>query len=335
MTAPPDLAPLATADPPAQAATRNAYGEALLELGQSHPQVVVLDADLSGSTKTKAFGKAHPDRFFNMGVAEANMIGVAAGLASQGKIAFASSFAMFATGKAFEQIRQSVCVPELDVKVCATHAGLTVGEDGKSHQMLEDVTIMRVLPHMKVIVPADAVEARQCVLAAVDIPGPVYVRLSRASTPVVFADTYRFRFGRAAVLREGRDLAIVAMGVTVAAAMAAAELLAADGLQARVINMSTISPLDRDAVAAAARECGALLTVEEHQQNGGLGDAVAQAVVHTHPVPMDMIGMDGSFGQSGTGDELLAHYGMDAPGIARRAKALMERKRSTPNGVGV
>ena len=254
------------------------------------------------------------------------MIGVAAGLASQGKVAFASSFAMFATGKAFEQIRQSVCVPELDVKICATHAGLTVGEDGKSHQMLEDVTIMRVLPHMSVIVPADAVEAHQAVLAAAEIAGPVYVRLSRASTPVVFAESYRFEFGKAALLREGRDLAIVAMGVTVAAAMGAAELLAADGVQARVINMSTISPLDEDSIATAARDCGAILTAEEHQQSGGLGDAVAQTVVKHHPVPMDMLGMDGAFGQSGTGDELLAHYGLDAAGIARRAKALFERK---------
>ena len=333
MTAPPDLAPLATASPPAKAATRNAYGEALLELGKSNPDVVVLDADLSGSTKTKAFGKAHPERFFNIGVAEANMIGVAAGLASQGKVAFASSFAMFAAGKAFEQIRQSVCVPELDVKICATHAGLTVGEDGKSHQMLEDVTIMRVLPHMNVIVPADAVEAHQAVLAAAQIAGPVYVRLSRASTPVVFAESYRFEFGKAALLREGRDLAIVAMGVTVAAAMGAAELLAADGVQARVINMSTISPLDEGAIAAAARDCGAILTAEEHQQNGGLGDAVAQAVVKHHPVPMDMLGMDGAFGQSGTGDELLAHYGLDAAGIARRAKALLDRKATASTGV--
>ncbi|MEE2939748.1 MAG: transketolase family protein [Planctomycetota bacterium] len=333
MTVPPDLAPLATAAPPAKAATRNAYGEALLELGASNPDVVVLDADLSGSTKTKAFGQAHPERFFNIGVAEANMIGVAAGLAAQGKVAFASSFAMFATGKAFEQIRQSVCVPELDVKICATHAGLTVGEDGKSHQMLEDVTIMRVLPHMSVIVPADAIEAHQAVLAAAQVPGPVYVRLSRASTPVVFAESYRFEFGKAALLREGRDIAIVAMGVTVAAAMGAAELLAADGVQARVINMSTVSPLDEDAIAAAARDCGAIVTAEEHQQNGGLGDAVAQAVVKHHPVPMDMLGMDGAFGQSGTGDELLAHYGLDAAGIARRTKALLDRKAAVTTGV--
>jgi len=328
MIATPELAPLFDGVEARKAATRNAYGEALLELGASNPDVVVLDADLSGSTKTKAFGKAHPDRFFNMGVAEANMIGVAAGLASQGKVAFASSFAMFATGKAFEQIRQSVCVPELNVKICATHAGLTVGEDGKSHQMLEDVTIMRVIPGMQVIVPADAVGARQPVLAAAEIPGPVYVRLSRASTPIVFSEDYRFEFGKAAMLREGGDLAIVAMGVTVAAAIEAADILSGMGIEARVLNMSTISPLDRDAIASAARDCGAILTAEEHQENGGLGEAVAQAVVGTHPVPMEMCGMSGSFGQSGTGDELLAHYGLDAAGLVARAQELLKRKQA-------
>lgn len=333
MSAPPDLAPLSAESPPKKVATRNAYGEALLELGAKNPDVVVLDADLSGSTKTKAFGKAHPDRFFNMGVAEANMIGVAAGLASQGKIAFASSFAMFATGKAYEQIRQSVCVPDLNVKICATHAGLTVGEDGKSHQMLEDVTLMRVIPNMKVMVPADSVEARQCIHAAAEMDGPVYVRLSRASTPVVFAENYKFQFGKAAMLREGRDVAIVCMGVTVAASMEAAERLAQDGIQARVINMATVKPLDHDAIAAAARDCGAVLTAEEHQQNGGLGDAVAQSVVLSHPVPMAMCAMDDAFGQSGTGDELLAHYGLDATGIAARAKELMHRKAKTAGSV--
>lgn len=325
MSAPPLLAPLSTAEPK-KVATRNAYGEALLELGQSNPNVVVLDADLSGSTKTKAFGKAHPDRFFNMGVAEANMIGVAAGLASQGKTAFASSFAMFATGKAYEQIRQSVCVPNLNVKVCATHAGLTVGEDGKSHQMLEDVTLMRVIPNMQVMVPADAVEARQCIHAAAEIDGPVYVRLSRGATPIVFAENYEFVFGKAAQLREGTDLAIIAMGVTVAPAMEAAEALASEGIQARVLNMSTIKPLDVEAIAKAARDCGAIMTAEEHQENGGLGDAVAQAVVLHHPVPMAMCAMHDQFGQSGTGDELLAHYRLSAPGLTATAKELMKRK---------
>ncbi|MFT5732579.1 MAG: transketolase [Planctomycetota bacterium] len=325
MSAPPNLAPLSTAEPK-KVATRNAYGEALLELGEANPKVVVLDADLSGSTKTKAFGKAYPNRFFNMGVAEANMIGVAAGLASQGMISFASSFAMFATGKAFEQIRQSVCVPNLNVKICATHAGLTVGEDGKSHQMLEDVTLMRVIPNMQVMVPADAVEARQCVLAAAKIEGPVYVRLSRGATPIIFADSYEFVFGKASRLREGCDLAIIAMGVTVAAAMEAAEALAKDGIQARVINMSTIKPLDVEAVADAARDCGAIMTAEEHQENGGLGDAVAQAVALNHPVPMKMCAMHDQFGQSGTGDQLLAHYGLDAAGLTASAKQLMQRK---------
>ncbi|QDV09690.1 1-deoxy-D-xylulose-5-phosphate synthase [Planctomycetes bacterium Poly30] len=325
MSAPPLLAPLATGEPKNEA-TRNAYGNALLELGEANPEIVVLDADLSGSTKTKAFSKAYPKRFFNMGVAEANMIGVAAGLASQGLTAFASSFAMFATGKAYEQIRQSVCVPNLNVKVCATHAGLTVGEDGKSHQMLEDVTLMRVIPNMKVMVPADAVEARQCIHAAAKIEGPVYVRLSRASTPIVFADSYEFVFGKAALLREGTDLAIIAMGVTVAPAMEAAEALAREGIQARVLNMSTIKPLDVEAITRAASDCGAILTVEEHQENGGLGDAVAQAVVLNHPVPMKMCAMHDQFGQSGTGDELLAHYGLHAAGITASAKELMKRK---------
>ncbi|MEM9803475.1 MAG: transketolase C-terminal domain-containing protein [Planctomycetota bacterium] len=326
MIAPQELAPLLATGEPKKVATRNAYGEALLDLGTSRDDVVVLDADLSGSTKTKAFSKAHPERFFNIGVAEANMIGIAAGLASQGKVVFASSFAMFATGKAFEQIRQSVCVPDLDVKICATHAGLTVGEDGKSHQMLEDVTLMRVLPNMKVIVPADAVEARQAVHAAAEMPGPVYVRLSRAATPVVFADEYEFRLGKAAHLREGTDIAIVAAGVTVAPALAAAEALASEGVEARVLNMATIKPIDEAAIEAAARECGAILTAEEHQENGGLGEAVAQVVVRTHPVPMEMVGMHGAFGQSGKGDELLAHYGMDAAGIADRARELVRRK---------
>ena len=254
------------------------------------------------------------------------MIGVAAGLASQGKVAFASSFAMFATGKAFEQIRQSVCVPELDVKICATHAGLTVGEDGKSHQMLEDVTIMRVLPHMSVIVPADAVEARQAVLAAAEIAGPVYVRLSRASTPVVFADSYRFEFGKAALLREGRDLAIVAMGVTVAAASAPRTPRRRRRAGARHQHVDHLAPR-RGFDRRCGRDCGAILTAEEHQQSGGLGDAVAQAVVKHHPVPMDMLGMDGAFGQSGTGDELLAHYGLDAAGIAARQGPLRTQVR--------
>ncbi len=325
MAPPPTTAPLASGER-ARIATRNAYGEALLELGREREDVVVLDADLSGSTKTKAFGQTFPERFYNLGVAEANMMGTAAGLAAMGKTVFASSFAMFAAGKAWEQVRQSICVPELNVKICATHAGLTVGEDGKSHQMLEDLALMRVLPHMRVIVPADAVEARQAVRAAAETPGPVYVRLSRAATPVVFGEGYRFELGRGALLRQGSDLAIAACGVEVAEALEAAELLATRGIEARVLDLATIDPLDEELVEAAAAECGALLTVEEHQIRGGLGDAVAQALGRRHPVPLELAGMDDSFGQSGTAAELLAHYGLDAAGIAARAERLIERK---------
>ena len=320
-----ELAPLATGETQ-KVATRQAYGEALLELGNQHQDIVVLDADLSGSTKTGMFAKAHPGRFYNCGVAEANMAGTAAGLACTGRKAFMSSFAMFAAGKAWEQLRQSVCVPELDVKVCASHAGLTVGEDGKSHQMLEDITLMRVLPNMKVLVPADAVEAREAVRVAYETPGPVYVRLSRASTPVVFADEYRLELGKGALLREGSDVCIAACGVEVAEALGAADLLAADGIEARVINLASIDPIDADLIADSAARCGAILTAEEHQIRGGLGDAVAQVIVRSCPVPMDMAGMDGEFGQTGTAAQLLAHYGLDAASLAQRAKALVQRK---------
>jgi transketolase len=322
----PELAPLATG-PVKSVATRNAYGEALLALGKERDDVLVLEADLSGSTKTKAFGKAFPDRFFNIGVAEANMMGTAAGLASQGFTVFASSFAMFATGKAWEQVRQSICVPDLDVKIAATHAGLTVGEDGKSHQMLEDVTLMRVLPHMKVLVACDAVEAAQCVRVAAATPGPVYLRFSRANTPVVFDASYRFQLGKGAVLRDGGDLAIATNGVTTAAALEAAERLAKKGIEARVLALASVVPLDEELVLAAARDCGALLTVEEHQVNGALGSAIAELVSEHHPVPVLRHGMRGEFGQSGTAEELLAHYGLDAAGIERQAHVLLERKK--------
>ena len=319
------LAPLAGPDA-GQIATREAYGQALLELGALREDVVVLDADLSGSTKTKAFSKAHPDRFFNIGVAEANMMGMAAGLAAMGKTVYASSFAMFAAGKPWEQIRQSICVPRLAVKICATHAGLTVGEDGKSHQMLEDVSLMRVLPHMTVIIPADGVEARQAVLAAADHDGPVYVRLSRATTPIVFGQDYKFEIGRGAILREGGDVALVANGIEVAQTLEAARLLAAEGIEARVIDMATADPLDEELLLEAARECGAILTVEEHQVNGGLGEAIAGLMARHRPVPMELMGMQGEFGQSGTASQLIQHYGLDGASIAERARRLIDRK---------
>jgi len=313
--------------PPIQkAATRDAYGEALVEAGGRYPEIIVLDADLSGSTRTKAFSKAFPERFFNMGVAEANMTGTAAGLAASGKTVFISSFAMFAAGKAWEQVRQSVCVPNLNVKICATHAGLTVGEDGKSHQMLEDLALMRVLPHMTVVVPADGVEAWRAIEAAATHRGPMYVRLSRAKTPIVMDADYRFEIGKGAVLREGTDLAIVACGVEVSAALDAAELLAADGIQARVINMATIKPIDADLLEKAARECGAILTAEEHQAAGGLGSAVCEVIAAVHPVPVEVVGVGDSFGESGTSDELLQRFGLDAASLAERARGLQRRK---------
>ncbi|MFT4648149.1 MAG: transketolase [Glaciecola sp.] len=320
------LAPLACDSPVKNVATRDAYGSALLDLGAKREDIIVLDADLSGSTKTKAFAKAYPTRFFNQGVAEANMMGTAAGLAAMGYTVFASSFAMFAAGKPWEQIRQSICVPELSVKICATHAGLTVGEDGKSHQMLEDITLMRVLPFMRVIVPADAVEAAAAVRTAAETDGPFYIRLSRASTPVIFSDDYQFKIGKGAILREGSDICIAACGVCVAPALQAAEQLSELGIQARVINLATIDPIDADLILDSAEHCGAILTVEEHQIRGGLGDAVAQAVVHGKPVPMAMLGMNNSFGQSGTAEQLLAHYGLDAPAIVARSQELLQRK---------
>lgn len=315
-----------------RAATRDAYGEALAELGSHNPDVVVLDADLSGSTRTKVFAQAHPERFFNFGVAECNMMGTAAGLASMGKVVFASSFAMFAAGKAWEPIRQSICIPCLDVKICATHAGLTVGEDGKSHQMLEDLALMRVLPNMTVIVPADATEARQATRAAATHSGPVYVRLSRAKTPTVLGDDYQFEVGKGCVLRDGTDLALVACGVEVSAALEAAELLASEGIQARVINMATIKPLDGALIERAARECGAILTAEEHQVTGGLGGAVAEHLAQSFPVPIDIVGVEDRFGESGGADELLAKYGLDAASLARRARGLMKKKRDLMQG---
>jgi transketolase len=306
-------------------ATREAYGLSLAELGGEREDIVVLDADLSGSTRTKYFAKAYPERFFNCGVAEANMIGVAAGLAAMGKTVFASSFAIFATGKAWEQIRQSVCVPELNVKICATHAGLTVGEDGKSHQMLEDIALMRVLPHMTVLVPADATEAAAAVRAAADHEGPVYIRLSRAATPVLFPEDHPFAIGKGHVLHDGTDLAIITCGVEVAESLQAAQQLEASGVSVRVIDMPSIKPIDADLVVAAASECGAILTVEEHQICGGLGDAVGEVVGARCPVLLEKLGVRNIFGQSGTPSQLLAHYGLDAGSIAGKAREMIAR----------
>lgn len=311
---------------PVKVATRESYGKALAELGAERPDIVVLDADLSGSTKTRLFAQRFPERFFNMGVAEANMIGTAAGLASTGLTVFASSFAMFAVGKAYEQIRQELALPVSNVKICASHAGVTTGEDGASHQMLEDYAIMRVLPNMRVIVPADGNEAEQVIRAVADSPGPAYVRLSRLATPNFLPDDYRFELGRIATLRDGGDVTLCATGVCVIHAMQAAETLAGEGIDARVLNVSSIKPLDVPTLVTAARETGAVLTVEEHQKAGGMGSAVAEALVDHHPVPMARLGMQDRFGESGNGAQLLEHFGLTAPAIADAARALLQRK---------
>lgn len=308
-------------------ATRESYGKALAELGALRDDVIVLDADLSGSTKTGVFAKQFPERFFNMGVAEANMIGTAAGLAHTGLTVFASSFAMFAVGKAYEQVRQEVALPNVSVKICASHAGVTTGEDGASHQMLEDLAIMRVLPNMRVIVPADGNEAEQAVRAVAETPGPFYVRLSRMKTPLFLPEGYRFEIGKAAVLREGSDVTLIGTGVTTHQCALAADALKEQGIAARVLNMATIKPLDEAAVVAAAEETGAIVTVEEHQRVGGLGGAVCEVLAETRPCPVTRIGMRDRFGESGPGGELLEHFGLTAPSIAAAATALLEKTR--------
>ncbi len=308
-------------------ATRESYGKALAEIGALRTDVIVLDADLSGSTKTNVFAKQFPERFFNMGVAEANMIGTASGLAHTGLTVFASSFAMFAVGKAFEQVRQEVALPNVSVKICASHAGVTTGEDGASHQMLEDLAIMRVLPNMTVIVPADGNEAEQAVRAAAETSGPFYVRLSRMKTPLFLPSDYRFEIGKAAKLRDGNDITLIGTGVTAYQCVLAGEQLAAQGTSARVLNMATIKPLDVEAVVAAARETGGIVTVEEHQRAGGLGSAVCEVVAESHPCNVTRLGMQDRFGESGPGDQLLEHFGLTAPAIVAAANTLLEKNR--------
>lgn len=308
-------------------ATRNAYGKALVELGEKNPRVVVLDADLSKSTKTAGFGAKFPERFFDLGIAEQNMIGTAAGLAAAGKIAFASSFAVFATGRVYDQIRNSIAYPRLNVKIAATHAGLTVGEDGASHQMVEDIALMRCLPNMTVLVPADAVETRAAVLAAAEMDGPVYIRLGRPGVPVLH-DPHKFTFtiGRAIKMREGTDVAILACGIMVSAALAAAEQLATRGIAALVLDVSTIKPLDVAAVVAAARATGAVVTAEEHNILCGLGGAVAEVLGENYPVPLERVGVRDTFGESGKPQELLEKYGLTPADVVRAAEKVLARK---------
>lgn len=307
-------------------ATRDAYGKALAKYGAEYKDVVVLDADLSGSTKTAVFAKEFPERFIQMGIAEQDMLGTAAGLAASGKIPFASTFAVFASGRAWDQVRNSIAYPKFNVKIAATHAGLTVGEDGASHQANEDIALMRVIPGMTVVVPADAVETEKAVGALIEYDGPAYLRLGRGKVPVVFDEDYEFKLGKAATLQDGSDLTICACGVMVEAALQAAEALQAEGVSARVLNVSTIKPLDEEAILKAARETGAIISAEEHNVLGGLGSAIAECIVQSYPVPMRMVGVQDRFGQSGLPEELLKEYGLTADDIVKAAKEVLKLK---------
>jgi transketolase len=308
-------------------ATRDAYGDALVILGKKRNDVVVLDADLSGSTKTSKFAKVFPERFFNIGIAEQDMVGTAAGLAVAGKLPFVSTFAVFATGRAWEQVRQSVCYPNLSVKIVASHAGITVGEDGGSHQSVEDIAVMRVIPNMTVIVPADGPETMQAIEAAAEHKGPCYVRVGRNKVPTLFGPEYAFKIGKAHVFHEGRDAAIIATGIMVAEALKARDQLKAEGIDAGVINMSTIKPLDTEAVIAAAKRCGAIVTAEEHSIIGGLGGAVAEALAEGAPAPLVRVGIKDAFGTSGDQEGLLRHYGVSAEDIAGAVKEVIRKKK--------
>lgn len=308
-------------------ATREAYGKALAEIGPQNENIVVLDADLSKSTKTADFKKVCPERFINMGIAEANMTTVAAGLATCGKIPFVSTFAIFAAGRAFEQIRNSIAYPKLNVKICATHAGLTVGPDGASHQSVEDISLMRSIPNMVVINPADGVETVAAIKAITEYNGPCYVRLGRASVPVINDnEEYKFEIGKGVSLREGNDVAIIATGIMVDAALEAYNILAEEGIKARIINIHTIKPIDEEIIVKAARECGSIVTAEEHSIIGGLGSAVAEVVTSNCPVPVLRVGVKDTFGESGEPDELLQKYGLTPCDIVKAVKKAITLK---------
>ena len=305
-------------------ATRESYGNALVELGKKHDDLVVLDADLAGATKTATFKKAFPERHIDCGIAECNMMGIAAGLATTGKVPFASSFAMFAAGRAFEQIRNSVGYPKLNVKIGATHAGISVGEDGATHQCNEDIALMRTIPGMVVLNPSDDIEAKAAVEAAYEHVGPVYLRFGRLAVPVINdRPDYKFEIGKAITLREGKDVTIIATGLTVAESLAAAEKLEADGISAEVINLHTIKPLDEEAVIAAAAKTGKIVTVEEHSVIGGLGSAVCDVVAEKAPAKVKKIGINDTYGESGPAVELIKKYGLDADSIYAAVKAFV------------
>ena len=307
-------------------ATRDAYGEALAEIGAKYDNLIVLDADLSCATKTGTFKKQYPERFFNCGIAEQNLIGVATGLTIAGKLVFCSSFAMFAAGRAFEQVRNAVGYPHNNVKIAATHAGPSVGEDGATHQCNEDIALMRTIPGMTIINPADETEAYLAVKAAINHDGPVYMRFGRLAVPVVFGDDYKFEIGKGVELKEGNDVTIIATGLMVNEAMIAHDLLKAEGISARVINMATIKPIDKDIILKAARETGAIVTAEEHSVIGGLGSAVSEVVCEENPVPVVKLGVYDQFGHSGPAVKLLDEFGLRAVNIVEKAKKAISMK---------
>ncbi len=307
-------------------ATRDGYGKALVELGEKNSNVLVLDADLAAATKTGGFKKAFPDRFFDTGIAESNMMGVAAGLATTGYTVFASSFAMFSAGRAFEQVRNTIGYPHLNVKIGATHAGISVGEDGASHQCCEDIALMRSIPGMVIINPADDIEARAAVFAAAEHEGPVYMRFGRLAVPRIFDENYKFEIGKAVTLCEGTDVTIIATGLMVNEALEAAKLLKEEGISAQVINMHTIKPLDKAAVVNSAKKTGCIVTAEEHSVIGGMGDAVCDAVCAEYPVPVVKVGVEDTFGKSGPAVELLHIFGLDSANIVKKAKLAISKK---------
>lgn len=308
-------------------ATRDAYGKTLVELGKTNPNIVVLDADLSKSTKTESFGKAYPDRFFDVGIAEANLVGIAAGLASSGKIPFISSFACFLICKGYDQLRMSVAFPELNVKVVASHGGISVGEDGASQQSIEDIALTTSLPGFTVIVPADEISAKALVEETAKHVGPVFMRTGRPKAPIVYGPDAKFKIGKGNKLREGKDLTIFALGLLVYEALAAADQLSQKGIEAAVIDLHTVKPMDRELVVTQAKKTGAIVVCEEHQIYGGLGSVVSEVLANECPVPAEFIAIQDVFAESGTGDELMEHYGLTAPHIVKAAQRALSRKK--------
>jgi len=309
-----------------QRPTRDGYGEGLVLAGKADPNVVVLCADLTESTRSLAFKKEFPERFIQMGVSEQALVAIGVGLALDGKVPFTSSYAVFSPGRSWDQVRTNVCLNNVNVKIAGAHAGVSVGPDGATHQALEDIAITRVLPNMTVIYPCDAIEARKATVAAAELVGPVYLRYAREKTPIMTTDATPFAIGKAIVMREGTDCAIIACGPLLYNALVAAEELAKTGINCRVVNNHTIKPLDEKAIVAAAADCGAVVTVEEHQIAGGMGSAIAELLVQKKPVPIEFVGMRDSFGQSGEPNELIAYYGMDAKGIVKAVKKVLKRK---------